>query len=160
VIVSLARAEDAARVSELCELGGTRVDVAAELARTWGKLWVVREAPDQPVLGFLLAWDAADEVHLVDVVTDPSVRRRGFGRALLQTLLGHASARRAALIALEVRRSNLPAIALYRSQGFRAVSLRRGYYADAEDAVDMLLELDPATGAVLRRDDEIELERP
>jgi len=74
----------------------------------------------------------------------------------MQTLVAHAAERRAALIALEVRRSNQAAIALYRSVGFRAVGLRRAYYADGEDAVDMLLDLDPATGAVLRREDDIE----
>ncbi|HVJ16904.1 MAG TPA: GNAT family N-acetyltransferase [Polyangiaceae bacterium] len=157
MIIRAASAADGEHIAELCQLGGTRIDVAAELARPWGKLWIASELPEQPAQAFLLAWDAADEVHLVDVVTHPDARRRGLGRALVQTLVDHASARRAALIALEVRRSNQAAIALYRAAGFRAVGMRRAYYADGEDAVDMLLDLDPASGAVLRRDDDIEL---
>jgi [ribosomal protein S18]-alanine N-acetyltransferase len=156
MIVRPAGAADGERIAALCKLGGTRIDVAAELARPWGKLWVATESTDQPAQAFLLAWDAADEVHLVDVVTHPDARRRGLARALMQNLIAHAAARRAALIALEVRRSNQAAIALYRSAGFRAAGLRRAYYADGEDAVDMLLDLDPQSGVVLRRDDEIE----
>ena len=156
MIVRPASAADAEVIAELCNVGGTRIDVAAELARRWGKLWVASETGERPAQAFLLAWDAADEVHLVDVVTHPAARRRGLGRALLQNLIAHAAARRAVLIALEVRRSNQAAIALYRSAGFRAAGLRRAYYADGEDAVDMLLDLDPASGAVLRRDDDIE----
>jgi ribosomal-protein-alanine N-acetyltransferase len=156
VIVRPAGEADSERIRELCELGGTRIDVASELARPWGKLWVASEA-EAPPQAFLLAWDAADEVHLIDVVTHPDARRRGLARALVQTLVDHASTRRAALIALEVRRSNQAAIALYRAAGFRAVGMRRAYYADGEDAVDMLLDLDPTSGAVLRRQDDIEL---
>jgi ribosomal-protein-alanine N-acetyltransferase len=112
---------------------------------------------DEKTQAFLLAWDAADEVHLIDVVTHPDARRRGLARALLKTLIAHAAGRQAALIALEVRRSNLAAIALYRGAGFRVVGVRRSYYPGGEDALDMLLHLDPDSGAVLRRDDEIKL---
>jgi ribosomal-protein-alanine N-acetyltransferase len=43
---------------------------------------------------------------------------------------------------LEVRRSNLPAIALYRSLGYREVGVRPRYYAeDGEDALAMDKEL-------------------
>ena len=43
---------------------------------------------------------------------------------------------------LEVRRYNQPAIALYRTLGFREKGLRHRYYADGEDALLMELELD------------------
>jgi ribosomal-protein-alanine N-acetyltransferase len=42
---------------------------------------------------------------------------------------------------LEVRRSNAPAIALYRALGFLHDTVRRGYYQDGEDAVLMSLAL-------------------
>jgi ribosomal-protein-alanine N-acetyltransferase len=51
-------------------------------------------------------------------------RGRGAGRAML-----------------EVRRSNAPAIALYRALGFLHDTVRRGYYQDGEDAVLMSLVL-------------------
>jgi ribosomal-protein-alanine N-acetyltransferase len=76
---------------------------------------------------------------------------------LLYALIQHASAERVRLVLLEVRRSNRAAIHLYRGQGFTAMGVRRRYYADnAEDAIEMMLALDPATGQVLRGRDEIQ----
>ena len=47
----------------------------------------------------------------------------------------------AVLATLEVRRSNEPAINLYRSFGFRPVGVRPNYYADeGEDAIVMVLD--------------------
>jgi hypothetical protein len=42
--------------------------------------------------------------------------------------------------------------------GFAAVTLRAEYYADnAEDAVEMSLELDPVTGAILPTEDAVSI---
>ena len=59
---------------------------------------------------------------------------------------------------LEVRRSNRAAIAMYRGIGFFAMGVRSRYYPDDEDAVEMVLALDPATGAVVPRPDQIRLD--
>ena len=46
------------------------------------------------------------------------------------------------LATLEVRKSNVGAIALYEGLGFRRVGLRKGYYVDeGEDAIVMVLDL-------------------
>ena len=42
---------------------------------------------------------------------------------------------------LEVSCANTPAIELYSSLGFFQMNLRRGYYANGEDAIEMALEL-------------------
>ena len=43
---------------------------------------------------------------------------------------------------LEVRRGNLPAIAMYQRQGFETVTVRPGYYQDnSEDALVMTAQL-------------------
>ena len=39
---------------------------------------------------------------------------------------------------LEVRTDNVPALALYRSEGFEVVGTRRRYYASGADAFTML----------------------
>jgi [ribosomal protein S18]-alanine N-acetyltransferase len=51
--------------------------------------------------------------------------------------------RRAAQIStLEVRRSNVAAITLYRALGYRQVGIRPNYYTDeGEDAIVMILDL-------------------
>lgn len=68
---------------------------------------------------------AEAEVHTIGV--DPAHRGRGTGRALLRELLTAADAGRATVF-LEVRTDNDVARALYESEGFRVVGLRRRYY--------------------------------
>lgn len=93
------------------------------------------------VVGFLVYWVIHDEMHVLDVVTAPEARRRGIGRALMVAATEDAARRGAARALLEVRRSNAPAIALYRALGFLHDTVRRGYYQDGEDAVLMSLAL-------------------
>jgi ribosomal-protein-alanine N-acetyltransferase len=65
------------------------------------------------------------EVHTIGV--DPAFQGHGIGRALLRGLLAAADARHATVF-LEVRTDNEPARALYESEGFAVVGLRRRYY--------------------------------
>ena len=63
------------------------------------------------------------EIHTIGV--DPAYQGRGIGRRLLDELLDIADG---AVVHLEVRTDNEPAIALYRSVGFAEVGVRRRYY--------------------------------
>ena len=69
---------------------------------------------------------AEAEVHTLGV--EPAHQGRGIGRALLRDLLAVADAAHAAVF-LEVRTDNEPAHALYASEGFAVVGLRKRYYA-------------------------------
>jgi ribosomal-protein-alanine N-acetyltransferase len=68
---------------------------------------------------------AEAEIHTIGV--DPAHQGRGIGRALLHGLLAAADAVHATVF-LEVRTDNEPARALYESEGFAVVGLRRRYY--------------------------------
>jgi [ribosomal protein S18]-alanine N-acetyltransferase len=68
---------------------------------------------------------AEAEVHTIGV--DPAHRRGGIGRRLLRGLLAVADGV-AATVFLEVRTDNGAARALYESEGFTVVGLRRRYY--------------------------------
>ncbi|MGA8331988.1 MAG: ribosomal protein S18-alanine N-acetyltransferase, partial [Mycobacterium sp.] len=63
------------------------------------------------------------EIHTIGV--DPDYQGRGIGRRVLDELLNISDG---AVVHLEVRTDNEPAIALYRSVGFTEVGLRRRYY--------------------------------
>jgi ribosomal-protein-alanine N-acetyltransferase len=80
------------------------------------------------------------------------------GSALVGYAIAFARAKGARHVLLEVRRSNESAMFMYRAAGFFATGLRRRYYPDNEDAVAMALALDPRTGDVLRRADEVSLD--
>ena len=91
------------------------------------------------VVGHLLAWQVLDEVELLTISVLPMHRKQGFGRSLLEALLAADSA---SVVFLELRASNAPARALYRSAGFNETGTRRSYYRDGEDAVLMRRTLD------------------
>jgi len=84
-----------------------------------------------------------DEVEILNVATDPAVRRRGVGSALLQALLRLPGR----VLVLEVRESNLAARALYGTAGFVEEGRRKKYYpalgiptGSREDAVVMKMQ--------------------
>ena len=57
------------------------------------------------------------------------------------------------------QRKNRAASALYRGLGFTTLGVRGAYYADNdEDAVEMILALDPSTGRALPGEDEIRID--
>ncbi len=60
-------------------------------------------------------------VHLARVIVAPERRGRGLGRVLALHLRGTALARVPGAISLNVERTNLPAVGLYRALGFREV---------------------------------------
>lgn len=91
------------------------------------------------VTGYLCAWEVAGELEIQNIVTAPESRRCGVAAALLDELLTHAAAASIGRLLLEVRSGNDVAIALYRRYGFGVCGLRRGYYADGDDA--LLMEL-------------------
>jgi len=65
-----------------------------------------------------------DAIQLMGVWTDPALRRRGLGRALLREVCGHL-ARKGKSVTLFVNDFNQPAIALYESLGFRQIGVNR-----------------------------------
>jgi [ribosomal protein S18]-alanine N-acetyltransferase len=158
MLVTPIEAADHASVAEIARECGSDVDLAAELERKWARIWIVRKTAEGAPVAFALAWVVADEIHVIHVATRPSERRRGAGRALLGTIIGAARSQPARLVLLEVRRSNRAAIRLYRSQGFHAIGVRKSYYAEnSEDAIEMVLALDPTTGQVLPGEDQVDL---
>ena len=88
--------------------------------------------------GFLGAWHAADETHVITVGVRRAYRGRGVGELLLIAVIEQAYARGASIVTLEVRPSNFVARNLYGKYGFGVSGVRKGYYADdREDALIM-----------------------
>lgn len=147
--------EEIARESFLA----TPFSASEELARPWSRLWSARFAGRPEVVGFLVGWHVADELHVLNVATTTSMRRRGVARALMDVALAYAIEERSRIVLLEVRRSNRAAIKLYRGFGFTALGVRPRYYSDNdEDAIEMILGLDPETGRVIPGRDEIRID--
>jgi ribosomal-protein-alanine N-acetyltransferase len=93
------------------------------------------------IAGYIVCWRVADELHILDLATLPSLRRKGIARQLVLAALreGYQNGVRRAF--LEVRASNSAAFALYENLGFIRTQVREGYYdKPIEDAVVMSLE--------------------
>lgn len=89
--------------------------------------WVLTDTTGR-VLGYGLMTLAVDEAHLLNLCIDPPHQGQGLGRRLLEHLASLAAAAGAERLLLEVRVSNAPALALYRSAGFTPIGLRKRYY--------------------------------
>jgi [ribosomal protein S18]-alanine N-acetyltransferase len=140
VTVAVATSDDVPALSAIADECGLHVDFQAELQRSYALLRVARSGAG--VHGFLLAWRAADELHLTDLGVTATFRRRGLARLLLGELRAEGERGGARVILLEVRAGNAAALALYASAGFAELDRRARYYADSgEDAVVMQLEL-------------------
>ena len=114
-----------------------------ELTTPFARLVVaVEEGRAGPaVVGYTCRWRVTDEVHVLNVAVHPERRGRGFGRLLLEAIVGEARSSRARVVYLEVRAGNVVARRLYRSLGFGELGVRRGYYGPGQDAIVMELRL-------------------
>ena len=125
-----------------------RATFAAELERACARIIVARDARSA-IVGFCNYWLVVGEIHILAIATHPDRRRTGIAGRLLAHALADGRATQCGLATLEVRRSNLPAIALYERAGFRTVHIRKQYYqADGEDALVMVADQsDPGSPA-------------
>lgn len=99
-----------------------------------------------PLLAYAVMMHVLDETHLLNLSVSHGNQRRGVGRQLLRQLMRRSVERGSRGMFLEVRPSNESAVALYESEGFKRVGLRRNYYPapdrTREDAIVMRCALD------------------
>jgi ribosomal-protein-alanine N-acetyltransferase len=96
-----------------------------------------------PLVGHAVMSAAVGECHLLNLCVHPDWQRRGLGRRILLRLLAIGRANNADTAFLEVRANNRRAIALYESEGFCEVGLRRGYYPAGEQREDAIVMARP-----------------
>lgn len=109
--------------------------------------WIMEQ--DSKMIGYALMMMVMDEAHLLNLSIAKTQQKQGLGRHLLEQMLKIAKNHHATNMFLEVRPSNISAIALYENMGFSEMAVRRGYYpADPkiskttrEDAILMGLAL-------------------
>ncbi|MDP2070811.1 ribosomal protein S18-alanine N-acetyltransferase [Methylotenera sp.] len=104
----------------------------------WVLVW------NEQIIAYSLMMMVLDEVHLLNLSVAKDYQKQGLGRLLLEYMVGIAKNNQMANMFLEVRPSNIPAIALYENMGFNEMAIRRAYYPAVdgrEDAVLMGLAL-------------------
>lgn len=98
----------------------------------------------EALIGYAVLMLAAGEAHLLNLSVAAEAQNRGYGRSLLEHVVGVARAHGAHVVFLEVRPSNPAGRRLYTAYGFKQVGVRRGYYpaqGGREDALVLSLPL-------------------
>lgn len=80
------------------------------------------------IVGYIIVF--GDDV--ISIAVSETCRRAGVGSKLLKSVLTQKSE-----LFLEVRESNINAIAFYKNYGFNSVGIRKKYYPDGENAIIM-----------------------
>ena len=122
--------------------GWTRDDFATWLARpeAMAAVALIEGATgERDAVAFGLALVAGADAELLTIATDPAARRSGLGRQIFGALDAEALNRGLERWVLEAARNNLPAIGLYKSEGFVEIGVRKAYYKTRQGRVDALV---------------------
>lgn len=98
-------------------------------------LWLIAVV-DGRVAGYIGSQSVPPEADVMNVAVYPEFRRQGIAEALVRALVAELHARNHESLTLEVRASNVHAIALYQKLDFVQVGRRPNYYRHPrEDAL-------------------------
>lgn len=106
--------------------------------------WALKNGRGE-LCAYTVLMSAVDELHILNMTVAAPYRRCGYARYLLDAARNLAGQHQIPRLLLEVRVSNIAAIACYTQYGFQEIGRRRGYYAAAdmqrEDALVMTYSL-------------------
>lgn len=89
-------------------------------------IYLLREGGD--VVGYGGVRTVYETAEVYNIAVKEAYRRKGYGSAVLQKLIEHATAQGANEVLLEVNEQNEAAVRLYKRQGFAVLSVRKNYY--------------------------------
>ncbi len=113
----------------------TKNSIYNELNKTKNKLNIIAEI-DKKIIGYFFSNCFDSEVHILNFVIDTPFQHKGFGKIFLSKIINQYL--KNANVFLEVKRTNFPAVNLYLSFGFQEINIRKDYYSDGEDAIEMV----------------------
>lgn len=96
------------------------------------------------VVGYGGMWHVVTEGHITNIAVHKDYRQQGIGDSIVKELIKIADEKEMIGLTLEVRKSNEPALMLYKNNGFKLEGIRKEYYEDnKEDAYIMWKMLIP-----------------
>ncbi len=130
-------AEDVAavgRIESQFSSAWTKSQISAELDRKAGVSLIAENGEE--IIGWCCGTILAPEAELLKIAVTENRQRQGVADLLLRELVTLFVEHGAEQIFLEVRSANIPALALYRSSGWRELGIRKSYYSrPTDDAV-------------------------
>lgn len=126
-----------ARLEEECfSVPWTCDGLKTELGNKFARFYVAQNGGE--IVGYIGAHNVLGEVSIANIAVSPKYRRQGVGGLLLNKLISVSEEENAEFVTLEVRKSNLGAILLYKKAGFCVVGERKRFYeSPVEDALLM-----------------------
>ncbi|MEO5796444.1 MAG: ribosomal protein S18-alanine N-acetyltransferase [Rhodoferax sp.] len=100
---------------------------------------------DDTVLGYFVAMQGVDEVHLLNITVAPAYQGQGWSHLMLDALALWSRGQKAQWLWLEARVGNTRALHVYNRYGFNRVGMRKDYYPNGpgqrEHAIVMSMPL-------------------
>tara|TARA_B100000073_G_scaffold340848_1_gene341263 strand:+ start:625 stop:1089 length:465 start_codon:yes stop_codon:yes gene_type:complete len=87
------------------------------------------------ILGYFIYRWLFNEYHILNLGVFPPRQKDGIGSILLKELLNYLKTH--STVFLEVKKSNFPAVNLYKKNGFKVCNERKNYYKDGSSALTM-----------------------
>lgn len=119
------------------EQAWSRASVDDELAQLSASRSILVAEELGAVVGYVVLMVIGGSADLTRIAVEPSHRRNGLGRELVDEALSEAAGRGCDQVMLEVAADNDAAVRLYVDRGFHEVALRDRYYPGDVDAVVM-----------------------
>ena len=91
------------------------------------------------IIGYYIALFALDECELLNITIKSELQKKGLGELMLRDLFNECRKANIVNIFLEVRKSNLLAIQLYKKNGFNEIGVRNNYYQNKDGKEDAIL---------------------
>lgn len=123
----------------------SRANFADALAAGYQAQVLLADTHPPTVLGYFVAMQGVDEVHLLNITVAPAYQGQGWSYLMLDALALWSRGQKAHWLWLEVRVSNVRALHAYTRYGFNRVGMRKDYYPNGagqrEHAIVMSMPL-------------------
>ena len=94
------------------------------------------------IFGYVGFYYVCDEGYITNVAVSQKYRRQGIAKRLIGKIIDFSLKKGLSFVSLEVRKSNIAGISLYRSLGFKEEGERKNFYSNPkEDAIIMTKHL-------------------
>ena len=103
--------------------------------KTDKRLWIYEV--DNDVVGFIIDMRHKGEISLLNIAIHKCLQGMGHGLKMLKKYIKSLSHKYS--IYLEVNKNNIKALNMYAKLNFKRVSVRKSYYNDGGDAINMQL---------------------
>ena len=103
--------------------------------KTDKRLWIYEV--DNDVVGFIIDMRHKNEISLLNIAIHKYLQGMGHGLKMLKKYIKNLPGK--CSIYLEVNKNNIKALNMYAKLNFEKVSIRKSYYTDGSDAINMQL---------------------